>query len=56
MPPLEPGKGKKKHKKNMQELLRSYKSSGMIGTSKPKNLHAAVRQANAIAYSKEDES
>jgi len=48
-------RGKKKHKSNMQELLRSYKTTGMIGTSKPKSMHAAVRQANAVAYGKDRE-
>ena len=48
--PLKKGKSKKVFKKNVKELISSYRNSGKIGTSKPKNKMAATRQALAISY------
>lgn len=53
--PLVPGKGRKTVSNNIRELLHKYKSSGKIGTSAPKNMAAARRQAAAIAYRKKRE-
>lgn len=46
------GKGRKGISGNIKEILDSYKSSGKIGTSSPKNMAEARRQAAAIAYKK----
>ena len=50
--PLKSGKSKKVMSSNIKELVNDYKSSGSIGTSKPKSKAAAVKQAVAIAYNK----
>ena len=50
--PLKSGKSKKVMSSNIKELVNDYKSSGSIGTSKPKSKAAAVKQAVAIAYDK----
>lgn len=49
--PLKKGSSQKTISKNIQELIRSYKKTGKIGTSKPKSSKAAREQAVAIAYS-----
>ena len=36
---------------NIEELLHNYKEEGMIGTSHPKSMKKAQKQAVAIAYS-----
>jgi len=36
---------------NIAEMIKSWKKTGKIGTSRPKNLREAMRQASAIAYS-----
>ena len=54
--PLKKGKSQKTISSNIGELMTAYKSSGKIGTSKPKNKEAAVKQAAAIAYSKAGKS
>lgn len=50
--PLEKGKGKAVHSRNVEELMKSYLASGTIGTSHPATKEKAEEQANAIAYSK----
>jgi len=50
--PLKSGKSQKVMSSNIKEVVDAYKSSGRIGTSKPKSKAAAVKQAVAIAYNK----
>jgi hypothetical protein len=47
--PLEKGKTKKVVSSNIGEMVRSYKKTGKIGTSKPKSKEKAIKQATAIA-------
>jgi hypothetical protein len=49
--PLKQGKSQKVISGNIGEIIKSYRKTGMIGTSKPKNKGAAIKQAAAIAYS-----
>ena len=49
--PLAKGKSNKAVSKNIQTLVDDYQKSGRIGTSKPANKKAAVKQAVAIALS-----
>jgi hypothetical protein len=49
--PLKKGSSKKTIQKNISELIKSYKKTGKIGSSKPKNPEAARKQAVAVAYS-----
>jgi hypothetical protein len=50
--PLKNGKSKKVFGSNVNELLNSYKKKRTIGTSRPKSMKQAQKQAVAIAYSK----
>ena len=50
--PLKKGKSKKVISSNVKELLHNYKEKGTIGTSRPKSMEQAQKQAAAIAYSK----
>ena len=50
--PLKNGKSKKVINSNVEELLHEYKQTGTIGTSHPKSMGKAQKQAVAIAYSK----
>lgn len=50
--PLKKGRSKKVISSNIAEMVRSFKSTGKIGTSKPKSVGKAAKQAAAIAYSK----
>ena len=50
--PLKKGKSKKVISSNVEELLHHYKEKGTIGTSHPKSMKQAQKQAAAIAYSK----
>jgi len=50
--PLKNGKSRKVFNSNIEELLHSYKEDGTIGTSHPKSMKQAQKQAVAIAYSK----
>lgn len=54
--PLKKGRSKKTVSKNISELVRSFKKSGKIGTSKPKSKAKAIKQAVAIALSKAGKS
>ena len=54
--PLKSGKSKKTISKNIGEMVSSFSETGMIGTSKPKSMKAAVKQASAAAYSKAGKS
>lgn len=49
--PLKKGKSEKVFKANVKELVDTFKSTGKIGTSKPKSKAKAIKQAVAIAYS-----
>jgi hypothetical protein len=50
--PLAKGKSNKVVSKNIQTLVDDFQRSGRIGTSKPANKAAAVKQATAIALQK----
>jgi len=50
--PLKTGKSNKAISANIQTLVADYQAKGKIGTSRPKNKAAAVKQATAIAYAK----
>lgn len=54
--PLKKGSSQKTISKNIGTLVRDFKESGAIGTSKPKSKTAAVKQAAAIAYEKAGKS
>lgn len=49
--PLKKGSSDKTVSKNISELMKSYKKTGKIGTSKPKSKKKAQKQAIAIALS-----
>jgi hypothetical protein len=48
--PLKKGLGPKVISANIGEMMGSFKKTGKIGTSKPKSMKAAGKQASAIAY------
>lgn len=48
--PLEKGKGRKKHSRNVSELMHKYHETGGIGKTRPKSEAHAQEIANAIAY------
>jgi hypothetical protein len=50
--PLKNGRSKKVINSNVKELLHNYKKKGKIGTSHPKSIKQAQKQAAVIAYSK----
>lgn len=50
--PLKPGKSQATVSSNIEEMMRSWEKTGKIGTSRPKNKKAALKQAQAIAYDK----
>lgn len=53
--PLKSGSSDKTKNKNIGELMKSYKKTGKIGTSKPNSMKKAREQAAAIGYSKQKE-
>lgn len=54
--PLKKGSSQKVISKNIGEMVGKYKETGKIGTSKPKTMKAAVKQASAAAYAKAGKS
>lgn len=54
--PLKTGSSQKTVGKNVSELMKSYKETGKIGSSKPGTKTAAQKQAVAIALSKAGKS
>ena len=53
---LKKGKSQKTISANIGEMVGKYKTTGKIGTSKPKSMKAAVAQASAAAYQKAGKS
>lgn len=49
--PLQKGSSQKTISKNIAECIRSYKNSGKIGNTTPKNLKHAMSICSAAAYS-----
>ena len=49
--PLKPGKSAKVVASNIKELMSSYRRTGKLGTSRPRNKKKAQKQAAAIALS-----
>ena len=54
--PLKRGSSQKTISGNISEMVRKYKKTGSIGTSKPASKGKAVKQAVAIALSKAGKS
>lgn len=54
--PLKKGKSKQAFQSNIKEVLGAFKETGKIGSSKPKSLAKAQKQAVAIAYSQQKKS
>lgn len=54
--PLKSGSSQKTVGKNVSELMKSYKDTGKIGSSKPGSKGAAQKQAVAIALNKAGKS
>jgi hypothetical protein len=49
--PLKKGSSSKIVSSNIGEMVKSFKKTGKIGESSPKDIKQALRQATAIAYS-----
>ena len=54
--PLKSGYSQETISANIEEIMRSWKETGKIGSSKPKTKRQAMRQAAAIAYAKAREA
>lgn len=54
--PLKKGRSKKIIGANIGEVVRAFKKTGKIGTSKPTSLAKATKQAVAIAFGKAGKS
>lgn len=54
--PLKKGKSDKTRSENIAELIRSYKETGKIGNTTPKNMTHAREIASAIAYDTQDKA
>jgi len=54
--PLKSGKSKETRGNNIAEMITSYKESGKIGNTKPRNMKHAKEIASAIAYKKSRDS
>ena len=50
--PLKAGKSTDVIAKNVEEMMKAYKETGMIGKTRPANLTEAQKIATAAAYSK----
>lgn len=50
--PLKAGKSKKTVSNNIAEMMRSWKKTGKIGNTRPKNKAQALKIAQAAAISK----
>ena len=50
--PLKKGKGQKAVSANIKEMMHSYKETGKIGNTTPKNKAHAAKIAAAAAYKK----
>ena len=48
--PLKKGSSQKTISTNIGEMVRKFKDTGKIGTSRPGSVRKAVKQAGAIAY------
>lgn len=49
--PLMKGSSQKTISKNIGEMVRKFKDTGKIGTSRPGSMRKAMKQAAAAAYS-----
>jgi hypothetical protein len=48
--PLKPGKTQEDISNNIAEMMRSFKKTGMIGNTKPRNKEHAMQVAQAAAF------